>query len=108
MLYDQGLPEIQDLTDLQNEIKSSSIDSEWCPNSVKIESLIQDTENVSSPELAAVGPQDHPPDKNAPQELPAYQAVDWPEGHLNVDVRPHHTSRDLSHEVRVDVVPSEV
>ena len=44
MLYDQGLPEIQDLTDLQNEIKSSSIDSEWCPSSVKIESLVQNAE----------------------------------------------------------------
>ena len=48
MLYDQGLPEIQDLTDLQNEIKSSSIDSEWCPSSVKIESLVQENENVYS------------------------------------------------------------
>ena len=94
LYYNQSFPKIHNNVNV-NEITSvSSIDSEWCLNQ-KVESLVviqgQDevqAEGVSNnaqsskecPQVASASP---------PDELPAFQAVHWPEGLQNVDLRPH-------------------
>ena len=68
---------------LQNEIDSSD-DSEWYPKSEQVAGLVisEEVKEVKDPEIAA---QTQAP----PEELPAFQAVHWPEAHLGVDLRPH-------------------
>ena len=67
----------------QNEIDSSD-ESEWCLKTEQVAGLVisEDGSEVNSPKIAA---QSQPP----PDELPAFQAVHWPEAHLGVDLRPH-------------------
>ena len=103
MLYEnQEFPEIHSIDCFNNEILSElSSDSEWCQNEVRSkESEKVEFDESQSPIVNNTNESQRvkEPDKshltsvaaiNPPDELPGFQAVDWPDGELGIDLRPH-------------------
>ena len=78
-MYDNQVPKIYYNNDVEfeNVLSFDDSETEWCPKEVAGITI----DNTSSePEVAAQA--------GAPDELPAFQAVDW-NGQFGVDLRPH-------------------
>ena len=117
MYENQGFPEIHSIDFYNNEILSElSSDSEWCHNEVKskesekvefdkkqsresVTKSTRESQNIKEPDknnlpsVAAVSP---------PDELPGFQAIDWPDGERGIDLRPHIWDPQLKEFLLVD------